>query len=213
MELGVIDVPTDSIVGTKSVGRRSAFAANFMPLLPNSTEFAAKWMALCDANLSDEGIHDPIRCYGYLGRFYVHGNHDQSYNSFPPEGCDCAEDRILCFNGLRILGLGGCPVYSNGAHQYTERQMMRRISRLRPALRRAGGVDILLTHAPASGWGDAGDYAHRGFDCFNDLMDKYAPAYHVHGHVHMNYGRDISRTLRRGAATVINAWNKYLLEI
>ena len=70
-ELGLIDVPMDRIVGTKSEGRRNAFAANFMPLLPMETEFGSKWVALCDANLGSEGIRDPIRCYEYLGRFYV----------------------------------------------------------------------------------------------------------------------------------------------
>ena len=70
-ELGVIEVPMDRIVGTKSKGRRNAFAANFMPLLPMESEFGNKWVALCDANLGSEGIRDPICCYEYLGRFYV----------------------------------------------------------------------------------------------------------------------------------------------
>ncbi len=70
-ELGVIDIPTDAIVGTKSQGRRNAFAANFMPLLGMESEFGMKWVALCDAHLSSEGIREPIRCYEYLGRFYV----------------------------------------------------------------------------------------------------------------------------------------------
>ena len=70
-ELGLIDIPMDRIVGTKSEGRRNAFAANFMPLLPMESEFGSKWIALCDANLGSEGIRDPIRCFEYLGRFYV----------------------------------------------------------------------------------------------------------------------------------------------
>ena len=70
-ELGLIDIPMDRIVGTKSEGRRNAFAANFMPLLPMESEFGSKWIALCSANLGSEGIRDPIRCFEYLGRFYV----------------------------------------------------------------------------------------------------------------------------------------------
>ena len=70
VELGLIDVPTDRIVGTKVPGRRNAFAGNFMPLLPSDTEFGQKWINLCEAHLG-EGIHDPVRCYEYLGRFYV----------------------------------------------------------------------------------------------------------------------------------------------
>ncbi len=71
VELGVIEVPAEQIVGTKTAGRRSAFSYDFMPLLDADTEFAAKWMDLCQAHLGDEGIRDPIRCYEYLGRFYV----------------------------------------------------------------------------------------------------------------------------------------------
>ena len=42
-----------------------------MPLLKEDTEFAAKWISLCEAHLGDEGIRDPIRCIEYMGRFYV----------------------------------------------------------------------------------------------------------------------------------------------
>lgn len=145
--------------------------------------------------------------------FYVHGNHDQRYINEPPEGCDCIEDRLVNYRGLRILGLGGSAVYSREPFQYSERQMQRRINRRRYDLWRAGGFDILLTHAPAAGYGDQPDYAHRGFECFNPLLEKYQPKYHIHGHVHMNYGHDVVRTMQHGETTVINAWNKYILEI
>ena len=70
-DMGLVNVPSELIVGTKSAGRVSALAGNFMPLLPQGSEFAAKWISLCSAHLSDEGIRDPIRCYEYFGRFYV----------------------------------------------------------------------------------------------------------------------------------------------
>lgn len=71
VDLGVIEIPAERIVGTKTAGRKNAFSANFMPLLPEDSEFATKWRCLCAAHLGDEGIRDPIRCYEYLGRFYV----------------------------------------------------------------------------------------------------------------------------------------------
>ena len=71
VELGVLEIPTEQIVGTKTKGRRLAFADNFMPLMEPDSEFAVKWMELCAAHLGDEGIRDPIRCYEYMGRFYV----------------------------------------------------------------------------------------------------------------------------------------------
>ncbi|MBE7004852.1 MAG: BMP family ABC transporter substrate-binding protein, partial [Ruminococcaceae bacterium] len=71
VDLGVLEIPSERVVGTKSRGRSNAFAADFMPLLDKDTEFAAKWIALCEAHLSDEGIRDAVYCFEYLGRFYV----------------------------------------------------------------------------------------------------------------------------------------------
>ena len=144
---------------------------------------------------------------------YVHGNHDRTYDLHPPEGCDCIEDKLVTVKGLRILGLGGSPLYSGGPHQYTERQMRRRMNRLRFKLWRAGGVDIVVTHAPAAGYGDAGDYAHRGFECFLPLLDKYRPRYLIHGHVHTDYDPRAPRVLQRGDTTIINACERYILEL
>ena len=69
--LGLIEIPTDRIIGTKNIGRTNAFASNFMPLLSSDSEFGEKWRKLCEAHLGDEGIRDPITCYEFLGRFYV----------------------------------------------------------------------------------------------------------------------------------------------
>ena len=71
VEMGLVNIPSEQIVGVKSVGRRTALAGNFMPLLGTDSEFASKWITLCDAHLSDEGIRDPIKCCEYMGRFYV----------------------------------------------------------------------------------------------------------------------------------------------
>ena len=144
---------------------------------------------------------------------YVHGNHDSSYRRNPPEGCDCIEDTIYVYKGLRILGLGGCAQYSGGEHQYTEKEMNRRIRKLWWKLKRAGGVDIVLTHAPPSGYGDSEDYAHRGFQCFLELMERYSPRYLIHGHVHMEYGYEIERMLEYKGTKIINAYERYELEL
>ena len=71
VNLGLLEIPTELIVGTKSKGRRDAFSYDFLPLLSEESEFALKWIVLCQAHLSDEGIRDAIRCYEYLGKFYV----------------------------------------------------------------------------------------------------------------------------------------------
>ncbi len=70
VNLGLIDIPLERVVGTKTAGRTQAFASNFMPLLGEKTEFCAKWAALYDHQI-DEGIHDPIVAYEFMNRFYV----------------------------------------------------------------------------------------------------------------------------------------------
>lgn len=145
---------------------------------------------------------------------YVHGNHDGSYYKNEPGGCICVDDEVYVWQGLRIMGLGGCIHYnSEDTYQYSERAMRRRIRRLWLAAHRVGGIDLLLTHSPALGLNDGKDNAHRGFACFNDLLDEYEPKWFVHGHVHLNYDAKLPRVCTRGETTVINATERYVFEI
>ena len=144
---------------------------------------------------------------------YVHGNHDTGYLDHPPEGCDCIDGHIVTYNGIRILGLGGCRKYHPGRHQYTDREMRRRIARLRWKLRRLGGVDIVVTHAAPEGLGDDEDRAHWGFPALRDLIEKYNPMYLVHGHVHMSYGHHVPREIEHRGTRVINAYERYTIEV
>lgn len=144
---------------------------------------------------------------------YVHGNHDTGYDRRPPEGCDCIDDKLVVYNGLRILGLGGCRRYHPGAYQYSEKEMRKRIKRLRFQLWCSGGVDIVVTHAPPKGIGDSDDPAHKGFEALLELLDKYHPQYLLHGHVHLNYGQDRTRLRTYGETTVINTSERYVLEL
>ena len=91
VDLGILDIPLEKIVGTKTSGRTVSFAPNFMPLLGEDTEFAQKWRSLCAAHLSDRGIDDPIHCYEYLGQFYVQEGNKRvsvlkSYGAFSIRG-------------------------------------------------------------------------------------------------------------------------------
>ncbi len=69
--VGYVEIPTSQIVGTRTAGRITAFSPSFLPILDQESEFSSKWMALCGAHLSEEGIRDPITCVEYLGKFYV----------------------------------------------------------------------------------------------------------------------------------------------
>ena len=143
---------------------------------------------------------------------YVHGNHDGRYEKNPPEGCDCVDDRLMVVNGLLIIGLGGAPRYNDGSWQFTERQMDRRIRKLSRKIWLAGGVDLVLTHAPVRGYGDQENIAHRGFEAFLPLLDRWQPRYLVHGHVHQRYQPNMQRVLQYRDTTIINACGKYFLE-
>lgn len=68
--MGLIQIPLDFVVGTSTIGRTYSFAANFMPILRENTEFAVKWANLSDAQIN-EGIRDPIVAYEYMNRYYV----------------------------------------------------------------------------------------------------------------------------------------------
>ena len=144
---------------------------------------------------------------------YVHGNHDTGYAVTEPEGCDCIDGAIVEYRGLRILGLGGCVWFRPGDHQYTEKEMRKRIRRLRWQIAKYGGVDIVVTHAPPRGVGDSDDHAHMGFESFLELIDRYRPKYLLHGHVHLRYGTDATREREYHGTQVINVCEKYVLDI
>jgi predicted phosphodiesterase len=144
--------------------------------------------------------------------FYVHGNHDERYKAQPPEGCESIEDKVITYKGIRIMGLGGSNRYSPGEFQYTERQMKRRITKLKLKLWLSKGVDIIVTHAPVYKIGDGEDVCHRGFECFIPLMNQYSPKYLFHGHQHLNYGRN-QRIHHYQNTEIINAFGYYIVDL
>lgn len=141
---------------------------------------------------------------------YVHGNHDISLMNAPAEGCECIDDGVIKFNGLRIAGLGGCMTYNGKELQFTEAEMAWRIKK--NVLKYRKGIDILLTHAPVFGIGDGKDQAHVGYQSFIKMLDKYNPKLMVHGHMHLNYGI-CKREHRYKETRIVNAFDHYIIEI
>ena len=70
VSLGTMDIPLAKLVGTKTAERSNSFANNFMPLLPERSEFGIKWLNLYNHQVED-GIQDPIVAYEFMNRFYV----------------------------------------------------------------------------------------------------------------------------------------------
>ena len=144
---------------------------------------------------------------------YVPGNHDDAFIEHPPEGCICIDGSVFTYKGVRFFGLGGSYRYRDGPYMYTERQMAQRIRLARLLLMRSGGFDILATHAPARHVNDFDTLPHRGFQCFNTLIERYQPRFFVHGHIHRNYGSNIPRFSHVGDTTVVNAYDHCFIEL
>ncbi len=146
---------------------------------------------------------------------YVRGNHDGVYDTRPPYGCIDIDDKIYDFHGLRILGLGGSMRYNEGKDMYSESEMKRRIRKLNMTISVRNGFDMLVTHAPAKGYGDMDDLPHRGFECFNELLEKWKPKYMLHGHVHKTYSSQEFQRIRKhpSGTEIINTYDSYTFEI
>jgi Icc-related predicted phosphoesterase len=143
--------------------------------------------------------------------FYIHGNHDKRYDTQPPEGCDCIEDKVITYHNVRIAGLGGCMEYTGGMHQYTEVSMQKRVRKLIKASK--GHIDLFVTHAPTFDLGDdRTSLCHRGFKTFYDIYDAVNPHYHLHGHNHLTYSSNAQRILDYRDIKIINGYNYYILD-
>jgi len=119
-----------------------------------------------------------------------------------PAGAVNADRRVVDVGGLRVVGLGGSPRYSDGPNQYTDRQQAARARRLVAAARwrhwRDGRpVDVVLSHSAPRGLGDEDDVAHRGFIALVDVVAALRPQYLLHGHVASQPDRQIGQTLVR----------------
>lgn len=173
--------------------------------------------------------------------YYVAGNHDTSYRTRPPEGCESIDGRVVRVGGLRIAGVSGSMQYNAGPdeYQYTERQMAGKTRRLGYRVWRAGGVDLVISHAaplhcpafhgcpsPVGGGRpcehpdrpahleaclDASDRCHQGFAAFRRFILRHRPRYWLHGHNHLTYAW-MPRLSTIGETTVINAYGHFVLD-
>jgi uncharacterized protein len=123
-----------------------------------------------------------------------------------PHGAINADQDVVVAAGLRIAGLGGCVRYNDGPNQYTQRQYASRARRLVRRARSAGPVDVLLTHAPPLGLGDADDAPHVGINALHGVLAKLEPTWHLHGHIHP-YGQTMpDRTVGRTTIRNVIPW-------
>ena len=142
---------------------------------------------------------------------FVRGYHDPPgrQGDYPQEAE--IDGRVVKERGLLIAGLEGSIRYSDGAHQYTERQMMAKVRALRLRLR-LRHPDILITHGPPAGVNEGTDAPHRGLEAVRRAVEWMRPRLLLHGHVHP-YGREIIREAQLGETRVINVVGHRLIEL
>ena len=142
---------------------------------------------------------------------FVRGNHDPPgrQGDYPREAE--IDGRVVREKGLLIAGLEGSIRYSDGPHQYTERQMMGKVQALRLRLR-LRHPDILITHGPPAGVNEGTDAPHHGLQAVRRAVEWMRPRLLLHGHVHP-YGRDVPREAQLGETRVINVVGHRLIEL
>jgi Icc-related predicted phosphoesterase len=142
---------------------------------------------------------------------FVRGNHDPPGRQGDYPQASEIDGRAVKEHGLLIAGLEGSIRYSDGPHQYTERQMMVKVRTLRLRLR-LRHPDILITHGPPAGVNEGTDGPHRGLVAVRRAVEWMRPRLLLHGHVHP-YGREIVREGRLGETRVINVVGHRLIEL
>lgn len=70
MPLGLQEIPLDAVVGTRTASRTHSFSSDFLPLLPEDTEFAVKWCNLYESHIN-EGIREPVIAVEFMNHFYI----------------------------------------------------------------------------------------------------------------------------------------------
>jgi Icc-related predicted phosphoesterase len=184
----------------------------------------------------------PMDYYGYIVSslnkklFFVFGNHNLNYyNRFTGQNVNYSYDPASVNQhsfgsifttgkvirekktGLIIAGMGGSINYNNGENQYTDSQMYYKLFKLVPRLIfnkifYGRYLDIFLTHSPPRGINDRDDPCHRGFKSFLWFLDKFKPAFLIHGHIHL-YDRNAPREVKYKDTRIINVYDYYVLEI
>jgi Icc-related predicted phosphoesterase len=165
---------------------------------------------------------------------FVPGNHDPDLKSRPlpmytdsdftlawkeppgPPGGVNLDGNVEKWTGLTFAGLGGSIRSGPGPNQYSEREMWLRTLRLRARARARemvgkGRVDVLVTHAPPRGHGDLEDLAHRGFECFEGLVERLQPEVVLHGQVHPRGFEKPDRTI--GTSRLVNVIPYEVIEV
>jgi hypothetical protein len=149
--------------------------------------------------------------------YYVHGNHATEIES-SPEGLQSApwggnNLHMRCVrdpSGILLAGIEGSLLYNYGPRQYSQADMWSKVFLMTPALflnklRYGRYLDIFVSHASPWKIHDQDDRPHQGIKAFRWFDRVFAPAFHLHGHIHV-YRRDTVTETRLNQTCVINTY-------
>jgi hypothetical protein len=159
--------------------------------------------------------------------YYVLGNHAEELTrrcsgteSCKPSGAIDLGGKVMQdpATGLILAGIPGSPRYcEDEPAQYSEWEIGLMTKKMAPRLhlnrlRHGRALDLLVSHAPPRDVNDQPDPAHRGFETLRGFLEKWRPAYHIHGHVHL-YDRSQPFQQRFADTDVINVFPYRVLEL
>jgi len=176
-------------------------------------------------DLTWEGTLQQIAQFNYWAGTLQHvkhfvtiaGNHDFLFQDQPSlarsliTNCDYIEDQTIIVNGIKIYGAPWTPRFHDWAFNADRGEVIKKHWDKIPE-----GIDILLTHGPAYGygdkvirgsgerWEDGEDFAigveYLGCKDLYDALVRVKPKYHIFGHIHQGFG-----IWRNDFTTFINA--------
>ena len=135
-------------------------------------------------------------------KIVIAGNHDFCFEREPERaragltGCHYLEDGGVEIEGVRFYGSPWQPRFLNWAFNLDRGAPLRAKWDLIPE-----GIDVLITHGPPLGHGDA-TFSGEPVGCADLLaaIERVRPRFHVFGHIHEGYG-----VTRNEHTTFINA--------
>lgn len=141
---------------------------------------------------------------------YVNGNHVYAKNhdiSF----CKNIDGKFIKYKKIYIMGYDGSKLYSQKEHQYTEKQMRKKIRKnyIKMIFNKP---DIIISHAPPKDIHDVKDVVHEGFEEFLKLIKYAKPKLWIHGHIHLKSHYEVQETYI-GETRIINAYGYKVINV
>lgn len=150
-----------------------------------------------------EDLNDWLGTLPHPHKIVIAGNHDWAFQDEPEQARELLtnaiylEDSGIEIDGVRFWGSPWTPTFMDWAFMLERGQPLRDVWALIP-----DNTDVLITHGPPLGYGDATFIGSSNVGCYDLLerIDALRLKAHVFGHIHEGYG-----VYQRRSTTLINA--------